>query len=134
MVAADEVLPERVMATTDEDGAFSVALPYPTPARRQMSVTVGGGSAVSIWESGAPIEPADSWRRGASVSPTRWRWRRLTGGIDAALQALITPSAILAMVKIFLLLATMSPSPGWMHADSASTGGGTATTYARAWI
>ena len=54
VVAADVVLPERVMATTDEDGAFSVALAVPDTGTASYEFTApAGGSAVFYLESGA---------------------------------------------------------------------------------
>ncbi len=132
VVAADVVLPERVMATTDEDGAFSVALAVPDTGTASYEFTApAGGSAVFYLESGAPIELAVLLAaRGVSVSPDAVAVEAgLRAAADAALQALITPSAILAMVKDILVAGdniTITEVDGTLIL--ASTGGG--TTYA----
>lgn len=98
VVAADVVLPERVMATTDEDGAFSVALAVPDTGTASYEFTApAGGSAVFYLEAGAPIELAVLLAaRGASVSPDAVAVAveaGLRAAADAALQANITSEA-----------------------------------------
>ena len=96
VVAADVVLPERVMATTDEDGAFSVALAVPDTGTASYEFTApAGGSAVFYLEAGAPIELAVLLAaRGVSVSPDAVAVEAgLRAAADAALQANITSEA-----------------------------------------
>ena len=71
VVDSDTVLPDRVTATTDEDGAFSVALAVPDTGTASYEFTApAGGSAVFYLEAGAPIELAVLLAaRGVSVSP-----------------------------------------------------------------
>ena len=86
------VLPERVTATTDEDGAFSVALAVPDTGTASYELTApAGGSAVFYLEAGAPIELAVLLAaRGASVSPDAVAVEAgLRASGDAALQAQI---------------------------------------------
>lgn len=57
VVGSDTVLPDRVTATTDSDGAFSVALAVPDAGTASYEFTApAGGSAVFYLEAGAPIE------------------------------------------------------------------------------
>ena len=131
VVAADVVLPGRVMATTDEDGAFSVALAVPTPAllASYEFTAPADGSAVFYLESGAPV----GWPSPGGAGRERPRRRGgggggLTGG-GSRRCALITPVAILAMVKDILVAGdniTITEVDGTLIL--ASTGGG--TTYA----
>lgn len=95
VVAADVVLPERVMATTDEDGAFSVALAVPDTGTASYEFTApAGGSAVFYLESGAPIELAVLLAaRGVSVSPDVLRRPAgLSGGEERVHACAVCPS------------------------------------------
>ena len=59
VVDSDTVLPDKVTATTDADGAFSVALAVPDTGTASYEFTApAGGSAVFYLEAGAPIELA----------------------------------------------------------------------------
>ena len=71
VVDSDTVLPDKVTATTDADGAFSVALAVPDTGTASSEFTApAGGSAVFYLEAGAPIELAVLLAaRGASVAP-----------------------------------------------------------------
>ena len=92
VVDADTVLPDRVTATTDEDGAFSVALAVPDTGTASYEFTAPvGGSAVFYLEAGAPIELAVLLSaRGVSVSPDAVAVEAgLRAAADAALQAQI---------------------------------------------
>ena len=92
VVDSDTVLPDRVTATTDEDGAFSVALAVPDTGTASYEFTAPvGGSAVFYLEAGAPIELAVLLAsRGVSVSPDAVAVEAgLRAAADAALQAQI---------------------------------------------
>ena len=98
VVGSDTVLPDRVTATTDSDGAFSVALAVPDAGTASYEFTApAGGSAVFYLEAGAPIELAVLLAaRGASVSPDAVAVAveaGLRAAADAALQANITSEA-----------------------------------------
>lgn len=92
VVDSDTVLPDRVTATTDDDGAFSVALAVPDTGTASYEFTApAGGSAVFYLEAGAPIELAVLLAaRGVSVSPDAVAVEAgLRAAADAALQAQI---------------------------------------------